>query len=78
MTYQTQGAPSQQQYVTGSPSSSGIISSLVCPYPYQQNTMSWENLSEFGALLRAFVCNAMSLFQLWLSLDRGENMNSSH
>ena len=66
--YQTQGQPSQQQYVTRSNSStvpqvstSGLITSLVCPYPLQQANLSWEHFSEFSALLRAFVCNAMNV-----------------
>ena len=67
--YQTQGPPSQQQYVTRSNSStvpqatsSGLISSLVCPYPLRQTNFSWDNFSEFGVLLLAFVCNAVNVF----------------
>jgi hypothetical protein len=67
MTYQTQGGPSQQQYVTQSNSStvpqvfsSGLISSLVCPYPFRQSNLSWENFSEFGALPRPFICNTIN------------------
>jgi hypothetical protein len=41
---------------------SGLISSLVCPYPLRQSNVSWEHFSEFGALLRAFVCNAINVF----------------
>ncbi|KAI9568243.1 hypothetical protein HD554DRAFT_2101097 [Boletus coccyginus] len=46
------GRPSQQQYVTQSNSStvpqtstSGFISSLVCPYPLRQSDVSWEHFS---------------------------------
>ena len=66
--YQTQGRQSHQQYVTQSNSStvpqvasSGLISSLVCPYPLRQANLSWEHFSEFTALLRAFVCNGINV-----------------
>jgi hypothetical protein len=68
MTYQTQGRPSQQQYATRSNSStvpqvssSGLLSSLVCPYPSRQRNLPWENFSEFRALSRPFVCNASNV-----------------
>ena len=66
--YQTQGRQSHQQYVTQSNSStvpqvasSGLISSLVCPYPLRQANLSWEHFSEFTALLRAFICNGINV-----------------
>ena len=45
-------------------SSSGLISSLVCPYPLGQSGFSWEQFSEFRAVLRAFGCNPNDVLAL--------------
>ena len=41
--------------------SSGLISSLVCPYPLLQTGLSWEQFSGSTALLPVLVCNVIDL-----------------